>query len=145
MSKPDTNTIASADIYRKYAARATRDSLRKHLAHKSAPKAVATYPYGNGKMSFYDEAAIDAYLDRVLPKPQPTKPAAAPTPAPAQATLPACASGAELRYLVGMHEETQKVVEALLKGQQLMFKQVEGIANQVNALAKLWESTKETS
>lgn len=92
-------------------------------------KPRAEVPYGRGQARFYDKEEAYEAIRKALAE---RKPKAGATPAPA--TSPS----ADLKYLVGLVEEQQETIKQLVAGNQMLFKHIEGIAHQVNALVVEW-------
>lgn len=106
------------------------DSIR-HILEKAKLKPRAEVPYGRGQARFYDKDEAYEAIRKFLAERKPPAKGKADDHTVSGAT-------SDIKYLVGLIEEQQEVIKKILAGQQMLFKHVEGIAHQVNALVVEW-------
>lgn len=103
-------------------------------------KPEAEVPYGKGMCRFYDkDKAYEAIRKELAArKSREEAKAAAKAAATPPAVAPALAASKDVAYLIGLVEEQQETIKQLVAGNQMLFKHIEGIAHQVNALVVEW-------
>ncbi len=112
----------------------TGEQIRDWLqAAKLKPRAEV--PYGRGQARFYDkDEAYEVIRKKLAERKAKTETGKPPT----QAANAQAATHSDVAYLIGVIEEQRETIDKILAGQQMLFKHVEGIAHQVNALVSEW-------
>lgn len=124
----------------------TGEQIRDWLAAAKL-KPRAEVPYGRGQARFYDkDEAYEVIRKKVAERKVKAEQAASSTQ-PAAGSEKHAATHNDVTYLIGVIEEQRETIDKILAGQQMLFKHVEGIAHQVNALVSEWrgEAAKATT
>lgn len=117
----------------KLAGEQIRDWLQ---AAKLKPRAEV--PYGRGQARFYDKDEAYEVIRKKIAERKAKAEAAKPAQPPAAVGAAPPATHSDVAYLIGVIEEQRETIDKILAGQQMLFKHVEGIAHQVNALVSEW-------